>query len=552
MTEPESPDPDWWRGSVIYQIYPRSFQDSNADGIGDLQGIVQRIGYVASLGVDAIWISPFYRSPMKDFGYDVSDYCDVDPIFGSLADFDDVIAAAHDAGIRVIIDLVLSHTSEQHAWFANSRASRDGSLADWYVWSDPKPDGTAPNNWLSIFGGSAWHWDPRREQYYLHNFLASQPDLNLHNPHVQSALLEVMRFWLNRGVDGFRFDTVNFLFADKHLRDNPALEKEQRSDILTPSVNPYNYQDHVNSKNRPETLDFIARIRALLDEYDAVTSLGEIGDATKGLQLLGEYTRGADRLHMCYAFEFLAAEPLNASRVAEVLYAVNQVARDGWPAWAFSNHDVMRHASRWGLSPAAQRLYATLLMCLPGAACLYQGEELGLEEDDISFEDLQDPYGREFWPEYKGRDGCRTPMVWDQTESNAGFSSGVPWLPLSNENRHRAVHAQEAEPGAILHHYRNAIAFRGKHAALRVGRQEGVYVFTDVLHFQRVTEEETIFCAFNMSDTPSMHSLPSGTWKTIGRKIGSASPSPDGRLHLGPWQVCLAKKISEAAQSAPP
>ena len=205
MTELETPDLDWWRGSVIYQIYPRSFQDSNADGIGDLQGIVQRMDYVASLGVDAIWVSPFYCSPMKDFGYDVSDYCDVDPIFGSLADFDDLIAAAHGAGVKVIIDLVLSHTSDQHAWFANSREARDAPLADWYVWSDPKPDGTAPNNWLSIFGGSAWHWDPRREQYYLHNFLASQPDLNLHSPDVQSALLEVMRFWLDRGVDGFRF-----------------------------------------------------------------------------------------------------------------------------------------------------------------------------------------------------------------------------------------------------------------------------------------------------------------------------------------------------------
>ena len=252
---------DWWRGAVIYQIYPRSFQDSNNDGIGDLAGIVQRLPYIASLGVDAIWISPFFTSPMKDYGYDVSDYCDVDPMFGQLSDFDAVIETAHRLGIRVMIDLVLSHTSDQHPWFKESRASRENARADWYVWADPKPDGTPPNNWLSIFGGSAWHWDARREQYYLHNFLVSQPDLNLHSPAVQDALLDVARFWLNRGVDGFRLDTINFYFHDQKLRDNPALPPERRNASIAPSVNPYNHQEHLYDKNRPENLAFLRRLR---------------------------------------------------------------------------------------------------------------------------------------------------------------------------------------------------------------------------------------------------------------------------------------------------
>ncbi|MGA9434974.1 MAG: alpha-amylase family glycosyl hydrolase, partial [Roseobacter sp.] len=247
-------DKDWWRGAVIYQIYPRSFQDSNGDGIGDLIGIAQRMGYIASLGVDAIWISPFFTSPMKDFGYDVSDYCDVDPMFGTLADFDIVVETAHQHGLKVMIDLVLSHTSDQHPWFVESQSDRTNNKADWYVWSDPKPDGTPPNNWLSIFGGPAWQWDPGREQYYLHNFLVEQPDLNFHNEQVQNVLLSTTRFWLDRGVDGFRLDTINFYYADKDLRDNPALPKEKRNDNIAPSVNPYNHQEHVHSKNQPENL----------------------------------------------------------------------------------------------------------------------------------------------------------------------------------------------------------------------------------------------------------------------------------------------------------
>ncbi|WP_425039062.1 alpha-glucosidase [Primorskyibacter sp. S187A] len=536
-------DPDWWRGAVIYQIYPRSYQDSNGDGIGDLLGIVQRLPHIASLGVDAIWISPFFRSPMKDFGYDVSDYCDVDPMFGTLADFDALVAGARQLGIRIMIDLVLSHTSDQHAWFAESRKDRTNDKADWYVWADPKPDGTPPNNWLSIFGGSAWQWDTRREQYFLHNFLASQPDLNFHNEDVQQALLDVTRFWLDRGVDGFRLDTINFYFADKELRDNPALAPEKRNSTIAPSVNPYNHQEHLYSKNQPENLAFLQRFRALLDEYPGSTAVGEVGDAQRGLEILGEYTSGGDKVHMCYAFEFLEKNPLTAQKIVDVFNRVDRVAPDGWACWAYSNHDVERHASRWGLPDAAQRLYTTMMMCLRGSACLYQGEEFGYGEADVAFEDLQDPYGIEFWPEYKGRDGCRTPIVWEASNQNGGFSEGRPWLPVGHEHLHRAAAAQEDDPSSIVHHYRRAIAFRSAHDALSKGEINDLQATGPVLHFTRRHGGETIFCAFNLSDDAYTLDMAAGNWVQIAAELGSIGPGPDGKLHLGPWAPALALKV---------
>ena len=535
-------DKDWWRGAVIYQIYPRSFQDSNGDGVGDLPGITSRMPYIASLGVDAIWISPFFTSPMKDFGYDVSDYCDVDPMFGQLSDFDSLVATAHRHGLKVMIDLVLSHTSDQHPWFQESRADRGNDKVDWYVWADPKPDGTPPNNWLSIFGGSAWHWDGRREQYYLHNFLASQPDLNFHNPDVQDALLDATRFWLDRGVDGFRLDTINFYFADKQLRDNPALPPEKRNSTIAPSVNPYNHQEHLYSKNQPENLAFLKRYRALLDEYPAATSVGEVGDAQRGLELLGEYTAGDDHVHMCYAFEFLSSEPLTALRVVETMTRLDEAAPDGWACWAFSNHDVIRHTTRWTLSAEAHRGYTTLLGALRGSLCIYQGEELGLPEADVAFEDLQDPYGIEFWPEFKGRDGCRTPMVWEVSNQNGGFTSGAPWLPVSADHARRSVEAQEQDPTAPLHHYRRMLAFRHAHPALVKGTHADMRADGDVLSFKRTHEGETIFCAFNLSEKPVTLEMPKGAWVPIGAELGSTSAGPDGKLHLEPWQPCFALK----------
>ena len=543
MTGMLGADKDWWRGAVIYQIYPRSFQDSNGDGIGDLAGITQRLPYVASLGVDAIWISPFFTSPMKDFGYDVSDYCDVDPMFGTLADFDALIAEAHRLGLRVMIDLVLSHSSDQHPWFAESRASKDNAKADWYVWADPNEDGTPPNNWLSIFGGPAWQWDARREQYYLHNFLTSQPDLNFHNPAVQDALLDVTRFWLNRGVDGFRLDTINFYVHDKDLRSNPGLPADLRDASIAPRVNPYNHQLHLYSKNQPENLDFLRRFRAVLEEFPAAAAVGEVGDAQKGLEIMAEYTSGGDKVQMCYSFDFLSGHAPTADRFAEVLGKVESILADGWACYAFSNHDVIRHPSRWNVPPAGLRALTTLMMCLRGSLCLYQGEELGLTEAEVAFEDLQDPYGIEFWPEFKGRDGCRTPMVWEPSNQSGGFSTGMAWLPVSHDHLRRTVAEQEADPGALLHHYRKAIAFRRAHRVLVKGSLDSLTTDGPVLHFIRRDDDSALFCAVNLGPEPAAIAMPYGTWEHVGQELGAAGMAPDGKLHLGPWQPVLARKL---------
>ncbi|MFC3167287.1 alpha-amylase family glycosyl hydrolase [Paracoccus fontiphilus] len=488
---------DWWKGGVIYQIYPRSFQDTTGDGIGDLPGITQRLPYVASLGVDAVWISPFFTSPMKDFGYDVSDYRGIDPLFGDMEDFDALIERAHELGLKVMIDLVMSHSSDQHPWFVESRASRDNPKADWYVWADPRPDGTPPNNWLSIFGGPAWHWDARREKYYLHNFLVSQPDLNFHNPAVQDALLDVARFWLDKGVDGFRLDTVNFYFHDAQLRDNPPLPKDRRKSDTAPAVNPYNHQSHRFDKSRPENIAFLERFAALLRGYGAAV-IGEIGDSERALELLEEYTGVAGRIQMSYVFDFLSGNDLAATRISEVFDALHSVAPNSWPCWAMSNHDVVRHISRWSLSDPAAKAYATVLLCFKGSVCLYQGEELGLPEADIGYDDLQDPYGKEFWPEFKGRDGCRTPMVWDMGV-NGGFSTAKPWLPIPHTHLQRTVVAQEADAQSLLHHYRWAIGLRRKHSALRGGSMTDLHAEGPVLTFNRADDQQTLHIRANLS-----------------------------------------------------
>jgi alpha-glucosidase len=542
MTRVMQKSADWWRGAVIYQIYPRSFMDSNGDGVGDLAGITERLDHIAGLGADAIWISPFFTSPMKDFGYDVSDYCDVDPLFGSLADFDRLVARAHELGLMVMIDLVLSHTSDKHPWFAESRRSRTGPKADWYVWADPKPDGTAPNNWLSVFGGSAWAWDARREQYYLHNFLTSQPDLNLHHMPVQDALLDVARFWLARGVDGFRLDTINFYFADKYLRDNPSLPEPLRNDSIAPKVNPYNHQIHLFSKNQPENLEFLKRFRAVLNPTNAA-AVGEVGDAQRGLEIMAEYTSGGDKVQMCYPFELLQPKRATAAVVGETFARLARTAPDAWPCWSYSNHDTVRHVTRWGLSDAGARAYTALLMCLRGSVCLYQGEELGLPEAELAYEDLQDPYGIEFWPEFKGRDGARTPMPWAGDNALAGFSAGEKaWLPVTAPHRALSVAAEAGDPGSMLAHYRRALAFRRAHPALRDGAQEAMAVAGDVVSFLRVKGDEVLFCAFNLGEDPAEVMMPAGDWRVVGAELGSATPE-GGRARLAGWGCCLARRV---------
>ncbi|MDQ0457022.1 beta-galactosidase BglA [Rhizobium paknamense] len=543
---PATPDKDWWRGAVIYQIYPRSYQDSNGDGIGDLKGITARLPYIARLGADAIWISPFFTSPMKDFGYDVSNYVDVDPMFGTLSDFDAMIAEAHRLGIKVMIDLVISHTSDQHAWFVESRSSRINAKSDWYVWSDPKPDGTPPNNWLSIFGGSAWAWDATRMQYYLHNFLTSQPDLNMHNPHVQDAVLDSARFWLKRGVDGFRLDTINFYFHDRHLRDNPPLAPERRNASTAPAVNPYNFQDHLYDKNQPENLEFLKRFRAMLEEFPAIAAVGEVGDSQYGLEIAGQYTSGADKMQMCYAFEFLAPEPLTPELVAATQAAFEKAAPEGWACWAFSNHDVVRHVSRWGAEvvdrQAFAKLLASVLLTQRGSVCIYQGEELGLTEADIAYEDLQDPYGKEFWPEFKGRDGCRTPMVWDTLAHHAGFSTAEKtWLPIPVEHTLTAVSVQDGHEESVLEHYRRFLHFRRQFPALVKGKIAFHASADGQLAYTRQWEGEEILCAFNMTAEERRLTLPEGNWEEMSGH-GFTSQRDGGEVLLPAWGACFARK----------
>jgi len=508
---------DWWRGGIIYEIYPRSFADANNDGVGDLFGITQKLDYVARLGAEAIWITPFFRSPMADFGYDVADYRAVDPIFGNDEDFDQLVEKAHTLGLKVLIDYVISHTSDQHGWFTESRASRDNPKADWYVWADRKPDGSPPNNWLSVFGGPAWQWDTRRRQYYLHNFLTSQPDLNVHNPDVQAAILGEMRFWLDRGVDGFRLDALNFSMHDRQLRNNPPALDPALSE--QPMSNPYAYQQHIYDKSQPELPEFLERIRALLDEYGA-TSLAEVGD-DRGttLKLMADYSGTEGRIHQCYGFDFLG--PTFAPKfIADVLGRYAEGAPNSWPCWAFSNHDCMRQASR--LAKPGQdraiiaRLAAALLLSLRGSICLYQGEELGLPEADLALEDLQDPAGKAFWPEYKGRDGCRTPFPWSSDAVNAGFGSAKPWLPVSPEHIPLAVDRQDGVAGSLLEFYREAIRMRQETDALRIGAMEIVEVTDQRLVLERRAGNVTVRCAFNFSAEPQAIEVPAGAQVLLG------------------------------------
>ena len=488
----------WWKGAVIYQIYPRSFMDSNGDGIGDLPGITQRLPHVAQLGVDAIWISPFFTSPMKDFGYDVSDYCDVDPIFGTLGDFDALVARAHELGLKVLIDQVYSHTSDEHAWFAESRSSRDNPKADWYVWADAKPDGTPPSNWQSVFGGPAWTWDARRGQYYLHNFLNSQPQMNLHNPEVQEAVLGVMRFWLERGVDGFRIDALNFAMHDPQLRDNPPAPATDRQ-----RTRPFDFQLKTYNQSHPDIPAFIERIRALTDEYDGVFTVAEVG-GDEAEREMKAFTQGETHLNSAYGFNFLYADSLTPSLVCSALAQWPEEEGLGWPSWAFENHDAPRALSRWCKPEdrdAFARLKTLLLMALRGNAILYYGEELGLTQVDIPFDQLHDPEAIANWPLTLSRDGARTPMPWNETDC-AGFGSAAPWLPVGDDNRARPVSVQQGDEASLLEFTRQAIALRKANPALRHGRVAACLHVGNLLELTREAGDQTLRCRFNLGDKP--------------------------------------------------
>lgn len=534
MTPAAPPDAQqpWWRGAAIYQVYPRSFADSNDDGIGDLPGITARLEHIASLGVDGVWLSPFFTSPMADFGYDVADYTGVDPMFGTLADFDALVARAHELGLKVIIDQVWSHTSDQHPWFAESRADRSNARADWYVWTDAKPDGSPPNNWQSVFIGPAWSWDARRGQYYLHNFLAGQPDLNLHHPDVQAALLDVARFWVERGVDGFRLDAINFAFHDPQLRDNPP------APAGGPRTRPADFQVARFSRRHELVPAFLERVRALTDRYGQVFTVAEVADPEPE-PIMHAFTQGQGRLNSAYGFNFLYAPTLTPALVREAVEAWPDEAGTGWPSWAFCNHDAPRAVSRWAAPEHREemaRLLMLLLVCLRGNVFIWEGEELGLPQAQLAFEDLRDPEAIANWPRTLGRDGARTPMPWTAEAPNAGFSTAKPWLPVPPEHAALAVDLQEADPGSQLHLTRRLIALRRREPALRTGALRALDASGSLLSFERVAGGRRLLCVFNLgADTQSWRG--GEAWRVLER-VGET----DG-LTLPPFSGFLAERL---------
>jgi alpha-glucosidase len=530
----------WWRGAVIYQIYPRSFQDSNGDGVGDLPGITTRLEYIAGLGVDAVWVSPFFTSPMADFGYDIADFRNVDPVFGTLDDFDALLRKAHALGLKVMIDQVPSHTSNEHLWFRQSRQSRDNPRADWYVWADPREDGTPPNNWLSIFGGSAWQWEPRRGQYYLHNFLAAQPDLNFHHPDVIEAVLDTLRFWLDRGVDGFRLDSINFCFHDRLLRDNPARPHDQRVGRGFSPDSPYAYQYHRYDNTQPENLVFLARLRRLLDDYPGAAALGEVS-SDDSLATMAAYT-GDERLHMSYSFELLSDEH-SAGFIRRTVTDLERRMPHGWSCWAISNHDSVRVRSRWAAADAPSRaasVFTALACTLRGSVCVYQGEELGLPEAEVPFDALRDPYGITFWPNSKGRDGCRTPMPW-RDDASGGFTTGTPWLPLDPRHRPLSVTVQDAAGESPLNRFRRFMQWRRQQPALRDGDIRFLDAPEPVLAFVRTSGGQSLLAMFNLGGEAMALPLPAGVGRIHDGHGLACARVADGQAQLPGYGVLFAE-----------
>ena len=516
----------WWREGIVYQIYPRSFMDANDDGVGDLEGVRQRLDHLSWLGVDAIWLSPFFPSPMADFGYDVADYCDVDPLFGSLADFDRLLAEAHARGLRIILDFVPNHTSDRHPWFRESRSSRSSPKRSWYVWRDPAPGGGPPNNWLATFGGPAWAWDEATGQYYLHSFLEAQPDLDWRNPEVVAAMHDVLRFWLERGVDGFRIDVIQRIAKDPALRDNPV-------------VNPahgYGGQQHLHDEDHPDVHEMIRGLRRVVDTYPDRMLVGEVY-LLDPARVAPYYGRGDDELHLAFNFSFLHTAWNAAAFRREVDRFDGLVPDEGWPDYVLSSHDAPRHASRYDhpeLGEARARLAAAMLLTLRGTPFLYQGEEIGMRNVPISEERLRDPLAWALHPKLS-RDPSRTPLPWTPGPG-AGFTRAPePWLPLGPDAELRNVARQRRDPDSLLHHYRRWIALRRETPALRLGRYAPREAPEGVFAYERRLEGERAVVALNFADTPRQLCLGRAR---VARGLTTASrgalPESLAEIRLGP------------------
>jgi alpha-glucosidase len=486
----------WWKEAVIYQIYPRSFKDSDGDGIGDLAGIREKLDYFSELGIDAIWISPINTSPMLDFGYDVSDYRGIDPIFGTMADFDMLLADLHSRNIKLLMDLVVNHTSDQHPWFIESRSSRTNPKRDWYIWHDGK-NGRAPNNWQSVFGGSAWQWDAATQSYYNHSFLVEQPELNWRNPEVKQAVFAEIEFWLKKGVDGFRLDVANLYFKDDQFRDNPLRLWGWKY------PRPYEFQKHEFDMSRPEMYPLLKDMRQLLDKYNA-TSVGEVlVDFAGDPELAASYLGHGDGLHMTFDFTLLY-QKWDAAAMAKTLRRWMAACGDNWPTLVFNNHDQDRSYSRYAKgneSDARAKILGALLLTARGTPFLYYGDELGMKNGKIARHELRDPVGIRFWPLTVSRDPARTPMLWDNTHA-AGFTTGKPWLPVNDDATTRGLEAQKADPHSIWNWHRNLLQLRQEHAALRLGDWKELYADKHVLAYRRTLGSEVIDVFMNFSNKP--------------------------------------------------
>jgi alpha-glucosidase len=491
ISEMNQGDEFWWRHGIFYQIYPRSFQDTNADGVGDIAGVIERLPYLQALGVDAIWLSPIFPSPMADFGYDIADYTGIDPLFGTMEDFDALITAAHAGGLKVILDLVPNHTSDQHPWFVESRGSRDNPKRDWYIWREPTADGGPPNNWLSEFGGSAWEYDATTRQYYYHAFLAQQPDLNWRNPEVRQAIYDVMRFWLRKGIDGFRVDVIWHLIKDAEFRDNPPNPDFREGQPPHRKILP------LHTTDQAQVHDVIAEMRRVIDEFDSRVLIGEIYLPLE--RLVTYYGRDLGGAHLPFNFALLSA-PWNARAIEKIIFEYESVLPAGaWPNWVLGNHDRPRVASRVGQAQA--RVAAMLLLTLRGTPTLYYGDEIGMHQVAIAPEQARDPFEKNVPGIGVGRDGCRTPMQWDATPY-AGFSTSAPWLPLADDFRQENVTNLGADAASILSLYKALIGLRKKLPQLISGDYVPIAAEGDLLLYRRQSEGTAITIALNLGAEP--------------------------------------------------
>jgi len=525
----------WWKGATIYQVYIRSFCDADGDGYGDFKGLTGKLDYIASLGVDGVWLSPIHPSPNRDWGYDVSDYDGVHPDYGTQADFDALLGEAHARGLKVMTDEVLAHTSDEHPWFRDSLDR--GPKSDWYVWAAPKPDGTAPNNWLSAFGGPAWSYQPARRQHYHHKFLRQQPKLSWRNPDAKAAALAVLDTWLRRGVDGFRLDVANAYLHDPTLKDNPPVPENQRN--AQSWVRAENLQFHFHDSNLPENLEVLNEIRSLVERYPDRFVMGEFSEEA---ERCGSYSSPNEGLHSGYSFPLLNAHELEPGFIREHFAMLARFPLH-WPSIAFSNHDVPRTVTRFGgrnAPPGIAKLMLALLLSLRGTALLYQGEELGLPQAELRRDQLRDPVGDLYYPWYKGRDGCRTPMPWDAGAPNLGFTTGTPWLPLWPAHKPLAVSAQVKDANSTLNFARRILTVRKQSAALRLGDIEFVDAPAPILAFTRACENERVLCVFNMSKDAA--GFASGALTAANALIANGNATlRNGRLDLGPYGAWLAR-----------